>query len=590
MLKRLTIEQFVIIDKLELDFASGLTILTGETGAGKSILLDAMGLVLGEPSNPDSIRQGSNQSIIKATFAPPAVHPVWKFLVAEELAKAGDTEFTIDRTIKQSGLGEILFNNQIIDVDLLKKIGTFLVEIHGQFANQSLLDPANQLNLLDLSGGFPLEVFKNVADALRDVRRFTKELEEENLFLARHKRETPKIEDIVTKFEKVGMRVGFVEEIQAEHARLRTAKETSEAFQAILAQLISGNGVVPSLSAANNTLAKQKNVDGEKLAVLTDLLSGALNDARAAVIEMGRLSPQYDIDTGPLHRHEQILNILNKITQDNKIKFEELTSFYVEMSSKLERIRNGRAKLVELENSLAKAKRNYLEHARILHDKRVIAGKALSDSITAEFAPLKLMRAEFQVLVEENSSLPWTDLGIDQVVFKGRMNPGMPFSPISETASGGELARMILALKVVVQRVQTIPTLVFDEVDTGIGGSAASAVGERLALLADTTQVLVITHSPQVASRSDQHLHVSKQTDGITTTSVVRKLTLDERTDEISRMLAGDVITPESKAAAQSLINEAKSAAIARRAAAEQRAQMAQQPPAPPPEQVSQAQ
>ncbi len=180
---------------------------------------------------------------------------------------------------------------------------------------------------------------------------------------------------------------------------------------------------------------------------------------------------------------------------------------------------------------------------------------------------MKLNKAEFRVKVEEKINMPWTERGINEVTFMGRMNPGMPFSPISETASGGELARMMLALKVVVQRVQTIPTLVFDEVDTGIGGAAAAAVGERLALLADTTQVLVITHSAQVAARGQQHLHVSKKSDAASTTSVVRTLSIQERTDEISRMLAGEEITSESQAAAKRLIDEASAAYTRRRAA-----------------------
>ena len=190
-----------------------------------------------------------------------------------------------------------------------------------------------------------------------------------------------------------------------------------------------------------------------------------------------------------------------------------------------------------------------------------MAGKALSEAITAELPPLKLMKAEFDVLVEEKPDIEWTDRGFNEVTFIARMNPGTPFSPIAKTASGGEMARMVLALKVILQKVQTTPTLIFDEVDTGIGGPAAAAVGERIAQLADNTQVLVITHSPQVASRGHQHLHVSKKTDGMTTTSTVSTLSPEERIDEISRMLAGDTLTAESKAAAKSLIDEALAAA-----------------------------
>lgn len=574
MLKNLAIEQFVIIDKLSLDLQPGLTILTGETGAGKSILLDAMGLVLGEPSSPDSIRTGSEQSVIRAIVAPPANHPAWSFL-AQHGVPSSSQQFTIDRVMRKTG-DDIRINDKPVDVDTLKQLGTLLVEIHGQFANQGLLDPNNQLTLLDLSGGFPPEVFTNVSNALADVRRYTKELEEEKLFLVRNKKDLPKIENIVGRFEKIGMRDQFIDDVLAEHARLRTAKETSEAFQAILAQLISGNGVVAALSAANNTLNKQQNVEKEKLVTLGEYLSGALTNARNAVAEMGRLSPEYDIDTKPLHRLEDILKVLNAIAAEANIPFAELEKFWVEITTKLNRIKNGREKIAELEKLLATAKGEYLHHARILSEKRTVAGVALSQEITGELAPLKLNKAEFKVVVEEDSSMTWTERGINRVIFTGRMNPGQPFSPIADTASGGELARMILALKVVVQRVQTIPTLVFDEVDTGIGGSAAAAVGERLALLSDTTQVLVITHSPQVASRGQQHLHVSKATDGITTTSVVRTLPMQDRVDEISRMLAGESLTEESQAAAKRLIAEAEAASVVRKAKLQQQPAAAQ--------------
>lgn len=565
MLKKLTIEQFVIIDKLELDFQPGLTILTGETGAGKSILLDAMGLILGEPSSPDSIRQGATESTFTARFAPPAGHPAPKFLIEQGLAKEGDPDFLIKRVMYVAGNDDITINGNPVDVEILHKLGTFLVEIHGQFANQSLLDPANQLNLLDLSGNFPPEVFKNVADALDDVHRYTRELEEENIFLNTSKRDMPTIERMVGRFDKLGMRENFVQEATDEYARLLTAKETSEAFQDILAQLIAANGVVMTLSSANNILNRNKNLEAEKVAKLSELLGSALNNSRAAVVEMRRIAPEYDIDLKPLEMYKQITRELQEISKESKVPYEELEEYYNTINGKLKRFRNGRQKIAELQDALIKAKNQYRHHAHILTEKRMVAGEELSKTITAELAPLKLNRAEFKVLVEENANLPWTKLGLNQVTFTARMNPGQPFSPVSETASGGELARLILALKVVVQRVQTIPTLVFDEVDTGIGGAAAAAVGERIAQLADSTQVLVITHSPQVASRNHQHLHVSKKTDGVTTQSVVRMLSQQESIDEISRMLAGDVITAESQAAAKSLMDEAKNAAEARR-------------------------
>ena len=570
MLKKLRIEQFVIIDKLDLNLQTGLTILTGETGAGKSILLDATGLILGDPNDVESIRAGQDESTIEGILTPPADNPVWQYLIQNGLATAVQPEFSVYRTIRRDGGGDVRVNGKPVDLETLKKIGTFLAEIHGQFANQSLLAPENQLNLLDLSGNFPPEVFKNVSDALDMVHKYTKELDEENLFLANNKREAPKIEEVCAKFDKLGMtHAGFVNDTVNQYARILTAKETSETFQSILAQLISANGVVMSLSGSANIIERNPNLEEDKMQVLLEHLRTSLVEARAAVAEMRRIAPAYDIDTEPIYRLEASLEGLKRIAKENKIQFEDLAAFWEDCTSKLARLRAGRENIKRLQDQLIEAKNNYRHHAHILHEKRVIAGEEMSRAITAEFAPLKLNKAEFKVVVEERANMTWTAKGLDHVVFTARMNPGMPFSPVSETASGGELARLILALKVVVQKVQTIPTLIFDEVDTGIGGAAAAAVGDRLALLAENTQVLVITHSPQVASRGDLHLHVSKKTDGVTTLSVVNQLTHDQRVDELSRMLAGDKITAEATAAAQSLISESKNAASLRRGASQ---------------------
>ena len=567
MLKSLSIEQFVLIDKLTVNFKGGLTILTGETGAGKSIMLGAMSLILGGVSNPKSIRQGTNESRFEAVFNPIQGHPVWKFLTEKGLAQAGDTEFKVFRSFNHDGQDIIKFNGKEIERELMEEIGTYLVEIHGQFANQSLMDPHNHLLWLDMSGNFEPEIMTNVSEALHNVKRYTQELEEEKTFLAKHKgREGQKIAKIVAQFDSIGMEEGFIEKLQEEYKILLTAKETSESFQSILSKLISGDGAVTTLSNANNTLNKNPNLDEEKVADLKHYLKSSLDYARKAVDEMYDVIPQYEIDTDPIFEARKKLDVLESIATENKIEFDKLSGFWSHLSKKLARIKNGQARLAELKDLLVSAKNDYRKHASILSERRMAAAKNLSKAITEELPPLKLEKAQFEVVVEEKPEMPWTELGFNEVVFTARMNPGMPFSPIAETASGGEMARMILALKVILQKVQATPTLVFDEVDTGIGGPAAAAVGDRLALLAENTQVLVITHSPQVASRGNTHLHVSKKSDTDITTSAVNELTHEQRVDEISRMLAGDNTTSESQAAAERLISEAQQAVAKRQA------------------------
>lgn len=565
MLKKFTIEQLVIIDKLVLDVQNRLTVLTGETGAGKSILLDALGLILGNPSDPALIRAGAEKSVVEAMFALPTNAIVWKFLVEQGLVDGPQPELVIHREINQNGADLIQLNGKDVELPILNRAGAMLCEIHGQFANQSLLDPNNQLNLLDMSGAFTPETYKNVAEALHNLHAYRKELEDESEFYKINAHLMSKMESMVARFIQAGMSEMTLEEMQSEYARLLTAYETSEAFQEILAHLVASNGAIKQLSASNMALERQQNLDAEKMKSLVTFLADALQNARNAVNETNRLSPEYAIDTKPLHKLRKNLDTLKKISGELKVNFETLTTYYNELVAKLNRVRNSRERMAELGELIQKSEYAYRQYAHILTEKRLTAAAAMAAAINAELPPLKLPNAQFKVLVEESPGNPWTDKGFNTVTFAARMNPGMPFSPIAETASGGELARLVLALKVVLQNVQTIPMLVFDEVDTGIGGAAAAAVGERIAFLAETTQVMVITHSPQVASRGDQHMHVSKKTDGVTTTSLVRMLTLEERMNEVSRMLAGDTITAEALAAAKSLIEEASKAAGARR-------------------------
>ncbi|MEM6812639.1 MAG: AAA family ATPase [Pseudomonadota bacterium] len=569
MLKQLKIDQFVIIEKMDQDFRRGLTILTGETGAGKSIILGAMGLILGEESNSKSIRQGHEQSVIEGHMEPGNGHPSLTFLQEKGIVDASTQEIVINRVVKKEADDDIKINGKPVDRELLEELGTHLIEIHGQFANQSLLGPANQLNILDAYGNFEPEIFANVKDALDDVHKFTKALEEEKTFLAKNKgRVHRKIQEIVKKFEGIDMKEGFQKEAEEKYDELVRAKETSEAFQSMMGRLIATNGAIVSIGGAKETLDRQENVDREEVQELDNHLTQALKHTREAVEQMNTIIPKYEIDWEPLTYFKKVVDTMHEIARENKIEYADVEDFWATMDKRLKRIENGTVKLKEIEDDLIQAKNRYRKHAQILTEKRMEAGKRLGQAITSELPPLKLNKAEFDVQVEEKQDMEWTEKGFNIVTFIARMNPGMPFSPIAETASGGELARMILALKVVLQEIQTTSTLVFDEVDTGIGGAAAAAVGDRISMLAEKSQVVVITHSPQVASRGDQHYHISKRVEGDVTISSVNELSQEERTNEISRMLAGGELTDESYAAAERLIREASDNVAARQQAA----------------------
>lgn len=565
MLQQLKINQFVIIDQSEMRFKSKLTIFTGETGAGKSIILGAMDLILGGAANTKSIRQGHDSSSFDAVFAPNKQNPVWALLLKNQLVAETDTEFTIHRTIYMDDRSQIQLNGKDITLDLLKEIGEHLIEIHGQHANQNLLGPDNQLNLLDRFGNFDQKYYDNVATALDDVFRLQQEMREEKNFLAKYKGpKGQKLAKIYKRFESINMKEGYSLEIHRDYTKLMTAKNTLETFQDIMGRFIASSGITNALGGAKATLERQENLDQEKVAALKQHIDASLTEARKVVTEVSRLLPDYEIDLTPLTELKKIYLTLSTIAQEANIDYDDLESFYKTVYEKVDRIRNGRERLKEIDNKLAQAKNSYREHSHILTEKRIEAGKKMSAEITAEFIPLMLNKAQFEIEVEEDINMEWTARGFNKVTFVARMNPGMPFSPISETASGGEMARMILALKVVIQQSQTISTLVFDEVDVGIGGAAAAAVGDRIAALADLVQVVVITHSPQVASRGDQHLHITKRSEGEKTISSVNELSQEQRVEEISRMLAGGELTDHSFEAAKSLIAEAEKSTAAR--------------------------
>jgi DNA repair protein RecN (Recombination protein N) len=565
MLKRLSIDKYVIIEHLDLDFGLGLTVLTGETGAGKSILMGAMGLILGEQPDADTIRAGSNESTVKAIVCPVVNHPAWKFLADHGIETEPGSDIRIERVLGRDGKDDIRVDGHEMAPDALKELGSLLIEIHGQFANRNLLDPVKQMMLLDAFGAYPPEILGSVSQCYRDILRYTKELDEERAFVARHAHEQPQIEKDIAELTRLGMRANYYEDLRAELHRLINIRETNEIFQLVQAQLVASIGAEPALSIANKTVERQKDLDGDVLEPLAAFIGTALDQVRKAIDEMTRLMPQYNQDTSDIKRLETTLEALDRIAKERKIETEKLFEFYQSQISKVKRIRNARALILKLDELLARAKISYVENAHILTNWRIKTARRLSDTITNEMPPLKLAAAAFEIEVQEKINNPWTELGINEVTFTARTNPGMPFSPIAKTASGGELARMVLALKVIVQSVQTTSTLVFDEIDTGIGGAASAAVGERIARLADSTQVLVITHSPQVASRGRAHLQVLKKTDGVTTETLVVELSAQERTDEISRMLSGDTITPEAIAAAKSLIREAERAAEVRK-------------------------
>lgn len=562
MLKSLNIHQFIIIEDLALEFKPGITVLTGETGAGKSILLDALGLILGDVGEPDLIRSGSNESFVRAKFSAGPKHPVWKVLAPHDV-EIGD-DVLIERILTRDGRNDALINGKQVPVEIMRDVGFQLAEIHGQFANAALLEPANQLMLLDLVGGYRV-LLEQTGKAWTDLKDFEKALEDERKFMANSATEREILSKAVAELKALRAAPGEFETLDAKYKDLVRIRTINEMLQSIQSQLVAGTGAQRLLVSANRVLEKQKDLDPELLANLVKHMEDSVRSCEAASDELLVLMPKFEFNAEEMHKIEERLNRFDDLAERNEVEGNALPKLLEDLDIKLKRILKAPEYIKEIEDKVMVAKGEFSRKAQLLSEARKKSAKEISEQITAEMPPLKLTRAQFVVEVSELPSNRWSQLGMNEVLFTARINPGMPFTTIAKTASGGELARMILALKVIVQRAQSTGTLIFDEIDTGLGGPTASAVGERLARLSDQTQVFVITHSPQVAARGEQHLQVLKTADNKTTTSNVRALNDNERLDEIARMLAGEEITPEAKAAAKSLMVEAVRASEIRR-------------------------
>ncbi|NBX74582.1 MAG: DNA repair protein RecN [Alphaproteobacteria bacterium] len=573
MLTQIDIRQFILIEELRLDLKNKLTVLTGETGAGKSILLDALGLIIGDKADADLIRSGAEQTSVTAIFEPPKTSMVWPILTAHEVAKAD--ELIIRRIITRDGKNKILLNDQPVTLQLLKELGPHLVEIHGQFANHELLQSHKQRQLMDLFGGYG-DLVTGTHAAWAAMRAAEEELETEKQRVALEMRDRDFLSHAVRELRALSPKAGEYGELQERRKKLQQTNRIRALLQDLQSQLVAGSGAERALSQANRILERQTTMDGDVLAAITEHLALALQHTSEATRELVRLIPQYELYPGSLEELEERLFAFKEIARKHQHEPENLAELFEQLSHRLNRIETATSRIQELQGNVVQTKRAYMDVAEKLSAARKEAALRLGAGIKAELPPLKLAQADFVVDVARLPDAQFGPHGLDEVNFTARTNPGSPFTPIGKTASGGELARMMLALKVILQRVQGVTTLIFDEVDTGIGGATAAAVGERLAMLADETQVLVVTHSPQVAARGQQHFTVSKQTDGQVTTSSVRALSVGERIDEIARMLSGDHITKAARDAAKSLLEESDAAAITRAERREAAALMAQ--------------
>ena len=548
MLINLSISNIVLIEKLNLEFGAGLNILTGETGAGKSILLDALSLALGARSDVGLVRHGCDMASVSASFdcVPESV----KYVLNEFDVDYNDG-LILRRTLSTDGKSRAWINDVPVSVKTLKQVGDALVEIHGQFANHTLLNQAAHRATLDL---FAQNNINNFNQLLSDVKVLYKQysdaknrLNELQEMLERSASERDFLEHNVSELRSLNPQIGEEEELATKRAMMMNAeKNTAILGDAISALNPHGNSLESMIFSVAHILERIK---GDENPYQTQI--DKLYDIAESVAQISQSLEPENTDMDDMDSIEERLFAIRAAVRKHRVSADELPEKLKQMAAQLETIDNSDAELNKLQSLVKKYLSEFNAAAKSLTDARRAAADMLRTQLLAELPELKLGSADF--VLEFTDTQP-SSHGTDDVTFMIKTNPGSPFAPLHRAASGGELARLMLAMRVVLAGANDTHTFVFDEVDTGISGATASAVGSRLNRLASANQALVITHSAQVAGYADQHFKISKSvTDGKTLTSVC-KISDDERVNEVARIISGAEITPESITMAKTLI------------------------------------
>ena len=555
MLKTLSIRNVVLIDSLDIEFKNGLTVLSGETGAGKSILLDSLGLLLGNRSEASLVRTGTDKLSVTGVFEVQADNKIYE--IAKEYDLEIDGDIIIKRTITAEGKGKILFNDQIITLKLLKELSQNLIEIHGQHDNQGLLNPATHCDILDSYGKYEKEITAT-QEAYIKYKKAAKLLKEKESALNKAKEDEENLRHWVQELEKLAPQKGEEESLRNRRSELMNAEKIIEKLNAAYSYLNGGSSVLDQIAKAQNSISRANEIVNGKYADIEQNIETALYSLNDAVERIEVNSADISLNQNEIDEIETRLFALRSVAKKHQTEIDLLPEKLEELSSLLRNLQNGEENLLELKAEVNNLREKYIEAANKLSEKRQQTALKLDKNIMKELPPLKMEKAVFKTKITVKEESQWSEKGWDTVCFEVSTNPNTPMGALNKIASGGELSRFMLALKVNLAQNSSQETLIFDEIDTGIGGATAEAVGERLARLGEKVQVMVVTHSPQVAAFSNEHFKVEKNTVENQTTTSLKKLDADGKIEEIARMLAGEKITKEARAAAQVLVNKDK--------------------------------
>lgn len=552
MLKRLSVRQLAIIETLELDFAKGLTVISGETGAGKSILMDSLGLVLGERADSNMIRHGAERAEIEAEFDVTAIAAAMAWLQEQELDEDG--ELSIRRVLRDNGNSSAWINGRKTTLTQLKELGEHLVDIHGQHEHQSLLKSSAQRELLD--------EYAQHGDALLAL---TQQWQDWQALKTRYQQLSQAGQDRETRLDWLGFQLKELQELdlqadeltslEQEHKKLANAEQLLQDCQLATALLYDDENCAQSLLAQAQRALENVAAFDPSLAESLEMVASASVQAQEAADSLRRYADGIEMDPERQNIVEERLTAVQNLSRKHHCDGEALREVQDKLQAEYDDLSQADERKEALEADLAAAEKAWQKQASIISKSRQKAAAELSSSVSAAIQPLGMPHGQFQISVSETTPAAH---GQDKVVFEVAMNPGQPFQALAKVASGGELSRVSLALQVVAANAVHVPVRVFDEVDTGIGGGVAQIVGQQLQQLAGSCQVLCITHLPQVASHGHQHLYVHKQTDGSQTHTAVSELQPAQRVEELARMLGGVELTQQSVAHAQEMFEQAQ--------------------------------
>ncbi|MBR5154758.1 MAG: DNA repair protein RecN [Alphaproteobacteria bacterium] len=551
MLKSLSIKNVVLIESLDIDFSKGLTVLSGETGAGKSILLDSLGLLLGCRAESSLIRVGADKLSVTGVFEIEKTNKI--FEIAKKYTLDIEDDIIIKRTITSDGKNKILFNDQPITLKLLKELSQNLIEIHGQHDNQGLLNQEYHCSILDEYGNYPTKL-DSVKQAYHQYKHALKELKTKEEHFNFIKTEEENLTHWIKELEKVSPEKGEEEELKNKRNELMNAEKIIDKLNTAYSNLNGNISVIDCLTKARNAISKANEIVNGKYQEIEESIENSLYSLNDVLSQIEACSNDVSLNTNDIDNIETRLFLLRDLAKKHQTDIDSLPEKLEELKRDLNNIQYGEEEIKELRQKAQLYKEEYQNKAQELSLLRNKVAKTLDKNITQELPPLKMEKARFETSITQKTEEHWTETGCDDVCFKVSTNPNTPLGPLSKIASGGELSRFMLALKVNLAQNSNEETLIFDEIDTGIGGATAEAVGERLSRLSKKEQVFVVTHSPQVASFSREHFKVEKKTTNNITTTYLTKLDANGKLEEISRMLAGETITKEARAAASVLI------------------------------------